>query len=107
MFSESLEMIITQSLCKKKSGGRVAACEVLVGVPAVRNLIRENKIHQIPSTMQTGQKLGMQTLDMALQDLVARGVITREEAALKSPNPALFGATSAGTALSGAKMAAA
>ncbi len=53
----------------------------------MRNLIREDKIHQIPSTMQTGQKLGMQTLDMALQDLVARGVITREEAALKSPNP--------------------
>jgi twitching motility protein PilT len=107
MFSESLEMIITQTLCKKKGGGRVAACEVLVGVPAVRNLIRENKIHQIPSTMQTGQKLGMQTLDMALQDLVARGVITREEAAMKSPNPVLFGATLTGTALSGAKVAAA
>src|SRR6202008_770546 len=61
MFSEPLEAIVTQTLCKKKGGGRIAACEILVGAPAVRNLIREGKIHQIPSTMQTGQKPGMQT----------------------------------------------
>jgi twitching motility protein PilT len=107
MFSESLEAIVTQTLCKKKGGGRLAACEILVGVPAVRNLIREGKIHQIPSTMQTGQRLGMQTLDMSLQDLFARGLISKEEAALKSTNPALFGVNPTGTALSGAKLAAA
>jgi twitching motility protein PilT len=105
MFSESLEAIVTQTLCKKKGGGRLAACEILVGVPAVRNLIREGKIHQIPSTMQTGQKLGMQTLDMSLQDLVARGAITREEAAAKSSNPHLFGAAPAGSGLGGGKLA--
>jgi twitching motility protein PilT len=106
MFSESLEAIVTQTLCKKKTGGRVAACEILVGVPAVRNLIREGKIHQIPSTMQTGQKLGMQTLDMALQDLVARGLITKEEAASRSPNPQMFGAAAVGSSLGGAKLVA-
>ena len=103
MFSESLQAVITQSLCKKKGGGRIAACEILMGVPAVRNLIREAKIHQLPSVMQTGQKQGMQTLDMALQDLVARGLITREEAQQKSSNPQLFGAAAVGTNLAGAK----
>jgi len=67
----------------------------------VRNLIREGKIHQIPSTMQTGQKLGMQTLDMALRDLLTRGLITKEEAQVKAQNPALFGAVSIGTNLVG------
>jgi twitching motility protein PilT len=103
MLSESLQAIITQSLCKKKGGGRIAACEVLMGVPAARNLIREAKIHQLPSVMQTGQKQGMQTLDMALQDLVARGLITREEAQAKSSNPQLFGAAAVGTSLVGAR----
>ena len=107
MLSESLEAIVTQTLCKKKGGGRIAACEILVGVPAVRNLIREGKIHQIPSTMQTGQKMGMQTLDMSLQDLIVRGLITKEEAQLKSSNPQHFGAAQVGTGLSGAKLAAA
>ena len=99
MFAESLQAIITQSLCKKVGGGRIAACEVLMGVPAVRNLIREGKIHQIPSMMQTGQKLGMQTLDMALHDLVARGLISREEAQQKSSNPIQFGAAQVGANL--------
>jgi twitching motility protein PilT len=103
MLSESLQAIITQTLCKKKGGGRIAACEVLMGVPAARNLIREAKIHQLPSVMQTGQKQGMQTLDMALQDLVARGAITREEAQAKSSNPQLFGAATVGTSLVGAR----
>ncbi len=99
MFSESIEAVLAQTLCKKKTGGRVAACEVLIGTPAVRNLIREAKIHQLPSTMQTGQKQGMQTLDMALQDMVTRGIITREEAQAKSSNPQLFGGASVGASL--------
>jgi twitching motility protein PilT len=99
MLAESLLAVVTQTLCKRASGGRVAALEILIGVPAVRNLIREAKIHQLPSVMQTGQKQGMQTLDMALQDLVAKKVITRDEAQLKAANPALFGAVSIGTTL--------
>src|SRR5256885_2365233 len=75
MLSESLEAVIAQTLIKRKGGGRVAACEILVGAPAVRNLIREAKLHQLPSMMQTGQRLGMQTLDMALADLLKRGLI--------------------------------
>ena len=81
---------MTQTLCKRKTGGRVAALEILVGTPAVRNLIREGKIHQIPSAMQVSQKDGMQTMDMALVDLANRGIITREEAQLKSMTPNLF-----------------
>jgi twitching motility protein PilT len=99
MLSESLLAVVTQTLCKRKAGGRVAALEILMGVPAVRNLIREAKIHQLPSVMQTGQKLGMQTLDMALQDLLGRGLITREEAQLKAANPQAFGAPAVGTSL--------
>jgi twitching motility protein PilT len=89
-FADSIEAILTQTLCKKKGGGRVAALEVLVGTPAVRNLIREGKGHQILSAMQVGQKDGMQTMDMALIDLVNRGLVTREEAQAKSMTPNLF-----------------
>jgi twitching motility protein PilT len=78
MLSESLEAVVAQTLLKKKGGGRVAACEILVGMPAVRNLIREGKLHQIPSMMQTGQRMGMQTFDMALQELVKKGLIDKE-----------------------------
>jgi twitching motility protein PilT len=99
MFAESIQAVISQTLCKRKGGGRVAACEILVGTPAVRNLIREAKIHQLPSAMQTSQKQGMQTLDMALQELLRRGWISREEAAAKAHNPALFGGGSNGTSL--------
>ena len=106
MLSESLEGVITQSLCKKKGGGRVAALEVMTGTSAVRNLVREGKTHQLPSAMQTGQKAGMQTLDMALQDMIAKGVITKEEAQAKSSNPQLFGAAAPGTSLTGAKLSA-
>ena len=88
MLSESLEAVVAQTLLKKKGGGRVAACEVLIGTPAVRNLIREGKLHQITSMMQTGQRLGMQTLDMGLADLVKRGLI--EPTALP-PRPAMNG----------------
>ena len=90
-FADSIEAIITQTLCKKKAGGRAAALEILVATPAVRNLIREGKVHQIPSAMQVGQKDGMQTMDMALIDLAARGIITAEEAQTKSMTPNLFG----------------
>ncbi|HEU4345117.1 MAG TPA: type IV pilus twitching motility protein PilT [Candidatus Binatia bacterium] len=97
-FSESIEAVITQTLLKKKTGGRVAALEILIGTTAVRNLIREAKIHQIPGTMQVSRKDGMQTMDMALQDLVARGLVTKEEAQSRSSNPNLFGAGNPGSA---------
>jgi twitching motility protein PilT len=91
MFSESIQAVVTQTLLKKRAGGRTAALEILIGTPAVRNLIREGKIHQIPSSMQTGQKVGMQTLDMALLELVRRGIVTIEEAQAKTLTPNLFG----------------
>ncbi len=78
MLSESLEAVITQTLCKKVGGGRVAGIEILVGTTAVRNLIREAKIHQIPSVMQTSMAAGMQTLEMHLTTLVEQGLITKE-----------------------------
>ena len=72
MLSESLEAVVAQTLAKKVGGGRIAAQEILIGVPAVRNLIREQKLHQIPGMMQTGKAVGMCTLDMALQELVKK-----------------------------------
>jgi twitching motility protein PilT len=98
MFAESIQAIITQTLVKKRAGGRIAALEILIGTPAVRNLIRENKIHQLPSALQTGQAWGMQTLDMALLDLVARGLVTKEEAQSRTLTPNLFGPDNAGRA---------
>jgi len=83
MLSESLEAVIAQKLLKKKGGGRVAAHEVLVGIPAVRNLIREAKLHQIPSAMQTGQQHGMQTMDAAIAELTKKGILDRPAAMLK------------------------
>jgi twitching motility protein PilT len=88
MLAESLEAVVAQTLLKKKGGGRVAAAEILIGVPAVRNLIRENKLHQIPSMMQTGQRVGMQTLEMGLADLVKRGLIDPPPAPRPGPNGA-------------------
>jgi len=94
MLSESLRSVISQSLLKTKDGkGRVAAHEILIGNPAVRNIIRENKLAQLVSVMQTGQRDGMQTLDMCLQNLVAQGKITRQAAMEKAQNKALFGGT--------------
>ncbi len=90
MFAESIQAIITQTLCKKIGGGRVAGLEILLGTTAVRNLIREGKIHQIPSAMQTGQQLGMQTMEMHLKELVDRNLITRETAIEKTGNADLF-----------------
>jgi twitching motility protein PilT len=90
-FAESIEAVLTQTLLKKKGGGRVAALEIMTGTTAIRNLIREGKIHQVPGTMQVSQKDGMQTMDMALQSLVSRGIVSKEEAQSKSMNPNLFG----------------
>jgi twitching motility protein PilT len=95
-FAESIEAVITQTLLKKKGGGRVAALEIMTGTTAVRNLIREGKIHQIPGTMQVSQKDGMQTMDMALLNLVSRGVVSKEEAQSKSMTPNLFGPSAVG-----------
>ena len=83
MLSESLEAVIAQTLLKKKGGGRVAACRDPGRHPAVRNLIREAKLHQIPSAMQTGQQHGMQTMDAAVAELTKKGVLDRPAATLK------------------------
>ncbi len=96
-FAESIEAVITQTLLKKKGGGRIAALEIMVGTTAVRNLIREGKIHQIPGTMQVSKKDGMQTMDMALLDVVARGLVTKDEAQSRSSNPNLFGTPNSGS----------
>jgi twitching motility protein PilT len=84
MLSESLKGVISQTLLKKKGGGRVAAHEVLIGVPAISNLIREGKTFQIPSIMQTARKHGMIQLNDAIIDLVKRDLVTPEEAYLKA-----------------------
>ncbi|HYM37260.1 MAG TPA: type IV pilus twitching motility protein PilT [Nitrospiraceae bacterium] len=94
-FSESIEGVITQTLLKKKSGGRAAALEIMVGTNAVRNLIREAKLHQIPGIMQASKKDGMQTMDMALVDLVTKGLVTKAEAQSRSMTANLFGAPGA------------
>lgn len=91
MLSESLRAVISQTLLKTKDGsGRVAAHEIMLSTPAVRNLIRENKIAQIGSVMQTGQQFGMQTLDQCLQNLVRRNQISIDMARSKASNPDLI-----------------
>jgi len=84
MLSESLKGVVSQTLCKRLSGGRVAAREILLTTPAVSNLIREGKTFQIPSIMQTSKQLGMVTLNDALLDLVERKEISPDEAYMKS-----------------------
>lgn len=86
MLSESLKSVISQTLLKKTGGGRVAAHEIMMGTPAIRNLIRENKIAQMYSAIQTGQALGMQTLDQDLKRLMDKNVVTRQEALSKCAN---------------------
>ena len=86
MLSESLKSVISQTLLKKQGGGRVAAHEIMMGTPAIRNLIRENKIAQMYSAIQTGQQFGMKTLDQDLQQLVQKNVVTRQEALSKCAN---------------------
>ena len=90
MLSESLKGVIAQTLCKKKGGGRIAALEVLIVTSAVRNLIREGKTHQIPSSMQTGAKVGMQTLNDALLQLVKDDLVEPHEAYAKAVARAEF-----------------
>ena len=91
MLSESLQAVISQSLCKLKDGsGRVAAHEIMIGTAAIRNLIRENKIAQMYSSIQTGSGLGMQTLDQNLTDLVRRNIISPAEARSKAKIPENF-----------------
>ncbi|WP_263143076.1 type IV pilus twitching motility protein PilT [Pseudomonas sp. RIT-PI-AD] len=90
MLSESLQSVISQTLIKKIGGGRVAAHEIMIGTPAIRNLIREDKVAQMYSAIQTGGALGMQTLDACLKNLVAKGLISRENAREKSKTPENF-----------------
>ena len=91
MLSESLQAVISQTLCKTKDGqGRVAAHEIMLGTSAIRNLIREGKVAQMYSTIQTGSGQGMQTLDQNLTDLVRRGVISAAEARSKAKIPENF-----------------
>jgi len=93
MISESIRAIISQTLCKTKDGaGRVAAHEIMIGTPAIRNLIRENKIAQMYSAIQTGRQIGMQTLDQNLQELVQKNVISSAEARGKAANKDNFAA---------------
>jgi twitching motility protein PilT len=84
MLSESLRAVISQTLIKKVGGGRVAAHEIMIGVPAIRNLIREDKIAQMYSAIQTGMQHGMQTMDQCLQGLVNRGMVSKEHAMEKA-----------------------
>jgi twitching motility protein PilT len=91
MLSESLRAVISQTLLKTKDGtGRVAAHEILIGTPAVRNLIRENKVAQMYSAIQTGQNYGMQTLDQNLLDMVRRNLVSSNEARNKAANKDAF-----------------
>jgi len=90
MLSESLRSVVSQTLLKKVGGGRVAAHEIMIGTPAIRNLIREAKVAQMYSSIQTGNAVGMQTLDQNMQELLRKGVITKQEAAHKAANKDTF-----------------
>ena len=91
MLSESLRAVISQTLLKTKDGqGRVAAHEIMIGTPAIRNLIRENKVAQMYSAIQTGQNVGMQTLDQCLSELVRRNIVSAAEARVKAQNKDMF-----------------
>lgn len=90
MLSESLQAVISQTLLKRVNGGRVAAHEIMIGTPAIRNLIREDKVAQMYSAIQTGASHGMMTLDQCLLDLVAKRTITRDVAREKAKMPDKF-----------------
>ena len=87
MLSESLRAVISQTLLKRVGGGRVAAHEIMIGIPAIRNLIREDKIAQMYSVIQTGMIHGMQTMDQCLKQMVARGLVTQADAKTKAMDP--------------------
>ena len=95
--SESLQGVIAQTLIPKIGGGRVAALEIMLTTAAVKNLIREGKTFQLPSIIETGSNVGMQTLGQALQDLVIKGKITPENAVAKGLDPALLNSMRIGT----------
>lgn len=91
MLSESLRAVIAQTLIKTKDGtGRAAAHEIMIATPAIRNLIREAKVPQMYSAIQTGQQLGMQTLDQCMTDLVRKNVISSAEARTRAVNKDTF-----------------
>lgn len=90
MLSESLQAVVSQTLLKKNSGGRVAAHEIMLGTPAIRNLIREDKVAQMYSAIQTGGSIGMQTMDQCLKDLLDKRIISREIAKEKAKTPENF-----------------
>ena len=90
-FAESIEAIISQVLLKRRDGrGLVPALEIMIGTPAVRNLIRENKVAQLPSAIQTGQKFGMISLDQSLKELVSRGIVEKEQCLYLATNQNVF-----------------
>ena len=91
MLSESLRAVISQTLLKKVGGGRVAAHEIMIGIPAIRNLIREDKIAQMYSSIQTRASHGMQTMDQCLASLVNYGIITTNDARAKAQDKTQFG----------------
>ncbi len=86
MLSESLRAVISQTLCPKIGGGRIAAHEIMIATPAIRNLIREDKVAQMYSAIQTGNAVGMQTLDQNLKEILSKGLISKEEARRKATN---------------------
>ena len=87
MLSESLRAVISQTLLKRIGGGRIAAHEIMIGIPAIRNLIREDKIAQMYSVIQTGMFHGMQTMDQCLKQMVSRGQISVQDAKIKATDP--------------------
>mgnify|MGYP001794356510 CR=1 FL=1 len=90
MLSESLQAVVSQTLLRRAAGGRVAAHEIMRATPAIRNLIREDKVAQMYSAIQTGQAVGMQTMDQALKDLVDKRIINRDVAKQKARMPENF-----------------
>src|ERR1019366_7802066 len=90
MLSESLKGVVSQVLCKKIGGGRVAAHEILLVTPAISNLIREGKTYQIPSIMQTSKRIGMITMNDTLYDLVEKKIIEPKEAYMRSVDKGSF-----------------
>jgi twitching motility protein PilT len=103
MLSESLRAVISQTLLKKIGGGRVAAHEIMIGTPAIRNLIRENKIAQMYSAIQTGQNVGMSTLDQNLTDLIRTRQVHVDEARAVAANKDLFNSAAAVATATGNK----
>ena len=87
MLSESLQAVVSQTLLKRMGGGRIAAWEIMLGTPAIRNLIREDKVAQMYSAIQTSSAHGMQTLDQHLAQLVKSGLVSRQEAMTKAKSP--------------------